>query len=81
MPEAIAGEESSGNTYRFKVNATSKEVQDFYTEKLTALGWTQPFSIPAEGGFMNFTKDKISLAIAVIPSEGSVVVLLVITQV
>lgn len=82
-PEAIAGQEfSENNTYSFKANITAKQVQDFYDEKLTALGWSQPFSFPieAEGGLMAFRKDQSSLAITIIPSEGSMVVLLVLTQ-
>ena len=84
LPEAIAGQEfSENNTYSFKANVTAKEVQDFYNEKLTALGWEQPFSFPieAEGGLMVFRKDQNSLAVTITPSEGSVVVLLVLTQV
>ena len=82
MPEAIAGQEfSENNTYSFKASATVKDVQDFYNEKLTALGWNQPFSFPleAEGGLMVFRKDNSSLAITITTSEGSVVVLLVLT--
>ena len=84
LPQAIAGQEfSENNTYSFKANVTAKEVQDFYTEKLAALGWSQPFSLPieTEGGLMVFRKDQDSLAVTITPSEGSVVVLLVITQV
>ena len=84
LPQAIAGQEfSENNTYSFKANVTAKEVQDFYTEKLAALGWSQPFSLPieTEGGLMVFRKDQDSLAVTITPSEGSVVVLVVITQV
>jgi len=84
LPQAIAGQEfSENNTYSFKANVTAKEVQDFYNEKLAALGWSQPFSLPieTEGGLMVFRKDQDSLAVTITPSEGSVVVLLVITQV
>jgi hypothetical protein len=83
LPEATAGQEfSENNTYSFKANVTAKDVQDFYTEKLGALGWNQPFSLPiqAEGGLLVFQKEQSSLAITVTSSEGSVVVLLVITQ-
>src|SRR5690349_10333768 len=84
LPQAIAGQEfSENNTYSFKANVTAKEVQDFYNEKLASLGWSQPFSLPieSEGGLMVFRKDQDSLAVTITPSEGSVVVLLVITQV
>lgn len=83
-PEAIAGQEfSENNTYSFKANVTAKEIQDFYDEKLTPLGWSQPFSLPieSEGGLMVFRKDQSSLAITITPTEGTVVVLLVLTQV
>jgi len=82
MPEAIAGQEfSENNTYSFKVNVTAQAVQEFYDEQLTALGWSQPFSFPVEGegGLMVFRKEESSLAITITPSEGSVVVLLVLT--
>jgi hypothetical protein len=82
-PDAIAGQEfSENNTYSFKANVTAKQVQDFYNEKLPALGWNQPFNFPVEegGGLMVFRKDQNSLAITITSSEGSVVVLLVLTQ-
>lgn len=83
MPQATAGQEfSENNTYSFKANGTAKDVQDFYNQKLSELGWTQPFNVPFEtdGGLMVFRKDQSSLAVTVIASEGSVVVLLVFTQ-
>ena len=84
LPQAIAGQEfSENNTYSFKANVTPKEVQDFYDEKLAALGWSQPFSLPiqSEGGLLVFQKEQSSLAITITTTEGSVVVLLVLTQV
>jgi hypothetical protein len=83
MPVAVAGQEfSENNTYSFKANVTAKDVQDFYNAALTERGWSQPFSAPfeADGGLMLFRKDQSSLAVTVIASEGSVVVLLVLTQ-
>lgn len=82
MPQATAGQEfSENNTYSFKANVTAKEVQDFYNQQLTDLGWSQPFEVPfeEEGGLMVFRKEQSSLAITVTSSEGSVVVLLVMT--
>ena len=81
MPEATAGQEfteNGNNLYSFKANTTAKEVQDFYKDKMTALGWQQSFSMPggSEGGFMAFQKDNSFLTIVITPSEGSVVVLL-----
>jgi hypothetical protein len=82
MPDAVSGQEfSENNTYSFKANVTAKQVQDFYNEKLAALGWSQPFDVPfqEDGGIMVFRKEQSSLAITVTSSEGSVVVLLVLT--
>ncbi len=79
MPQATAGQEFSENSsYSFKAPATPQEVQDFYTEQLTALGWNQPFSFPveAEGGILTFGKDNSTLLITITASEGTVVVLL-----
>jgi hypothetical protein len=79
MPQATAGQDfSENNSYSFKFTGTTKEVQDFYNEQLTALGWSQPFSFPveADGGIMTFQKDNSTLLITIAASEGSVVVLL-----
>jgi hypothetical protein len=79
MPQATAGQEfSDNNTYSFKANVTSTEVQDFYNEQLTTLGWNQPFSIPVEaaGGILTFQKDNSTLLITITASEGSVTVML-----
>lgn len=77
MPQAIAGQEF-GDTYSFRVNATAQEVQEFYNQELTALGWSQPFEFPIEagGGVLLFNKDESVLTIFVTPSEGSMIVLL-----
>jgi hypothetical protein len=82
MPEAITGQEfGNNNAYSFKTNATAKEVQDFYTERLAELGWSQPLNSPfdANGGTMTFRKAGSSLAVTVASSEDSFVVLLVMT--
>ena len=79
MPQATAGQEfSESSTYSFKATITTKEVEDFYNEKLTALGWNQPLKIPvgAEGGIMTFQKDSSTLVITITASNGEVVVLL-----
>ena len=80
MPEAVAGQEfTPDNAYSFRVNTSAKDVQDFYTETLSELGWSQPFesSFDAHGGTMTFRKVGSSLTITVTPLEDSVVVLLV----
>ena len=82
MPEAIAGQEFAvNNAYSFKVQASAQDVQGFYDERLTQLGWSQPFESPFDenGGTMTFRKERSSLAINVTPSEDSMVVLLVLT--
>lgn len=80
MPQATAGQEfPESGIYSFKANVTSQEVQNFYDEKLTALGWSQPFDIPNESAEMSmilFQKGSNALTIMVMPSEGSVVVTL-----
>jgi hypothetical protein len=83
MPQATSGQEFSENSsYSFRFTGTTQEVQDFYTAELTALGWSQPFSFPveAEGGILTFQKDDSTLLITITASEGSVVVLLTISQ-
>jgi len=79
MPQATAGQEfTESNMYSFKATVTAKEVQDFYTEKLTAVGWKQPFGATSQGdtGIMFFQKEGTSLTITIMSSEGSTVVIL-----
>ena len=79
MPQATAGQEfSDQSTYSFKVNATTTEVQNFYNDQLTPLGWEQPLSIPVEeeGGFLIFQKEDIALTITLVVSEGITTVVL-----
>ena len=79
MPQATAGQEfSANNSYSFKANVTTQEVQDFYNEQLTTLGWDQPFRLPveAEGGIIVFQKEGSTLTVTITASEGAVVVIL-----
>jgi len=79
MPQATAGQEfPDNNTYSFKANVTTKEVQDFYNEKLTALGWKQVMSFPveAEGGIIIFQKDSNALTITMAKSDDVTTVVL-----
>lgn len=81
MPGAMSGEElSNGNAYRFTVDVAAQAVQDFYSERLTELGWSQPFdsSFDQGGGTMNFRKEGSSLTVTVTTSQDSVDVLLVL---
>jgi hypothetical protein len=82
MPAAIAGPESGNdNSYSFRTDASPTEIQDFYDATLAELGWTQPFDTPfdASGGRMTFRKEGMSLEIIVMSSEGSRMVLLLLT--
>src|SRR5574341_396589 len=78
MPQATAGQEFDSTTYSFKATATVKEAQDFYKEKLSALGWTQAFNLPGEaaGAIMIFQKEDKTLTITIASQEDSTVVLL-----
>lgn len=82
MPEATE-EQTVGqdNIYSFRVRRTPKEVQDFYRERLSGLGWIQPFDDPFDenGGTMTFRKEGSSLDITVMPENGSLVVTLIMT--
>jgi hypothetical protein len=83
MPQATAGQEfTERDTYSFKAPVTTKDVQDFYNQKLTDLGWKQPFSVPggAEGGIMTFQKDNSTLVVTITSSDNSVVVLLTLVS-
>lgn len=79
MPQATAGQEFDGGTYSFRVNVTSKEVQDFYIAELTKLGW-KALSTPTEGDtvLMIFSKENNILTITIAPAENEIVVLLVL---
>jgi len=82
LPEAVAGQEFPvNNVYSFVTQVTPQEVQAFYDERLTQLGWSQPFdnSYNENGGTMTFRKEESSLAITVSSSGDSTVVLLVMT--
>lgn len=79
MSQATVGQEfSDTNTYSFKANVTTTEVQTFYTEQLTGLGWSQPFSIPVEeqGGILTFQKDTSTLLITITHVDGVSTVIL-----
>lgn len=79
MPEATAGQEFDGETYSFKVNATSQEVQDYYNAELPKLGW-EALSMPTQGDatLMVFSKGSNILTITVAPAQSELVVLLVL---
>lgn len=79
MPQATAGQEfTQKSAYSFKASVTMQEVQDFYSEKLVALGWNQPYDIPSEedAGLMIFQKGNNLLTISITSSEDACVVIL-----
>lgn len=79
MPQATAGQEfTESNMYSFKVNATAKEIEDFYVQKLTPLGWKQPFGTTSQGdtAILFFQKESTSLTVTIMSSNGSTVVIL-----
>jgi hypothetical protein len=83
MPQATAVQEfPQNNTYSVKATATMKEVQDFYKEKMTALGWNEPFNLPTEGdaGLLVFQKEGSTLTITITSSEDSCVVVLTLSS-
>ena len=82
MPEVAAGQEfSEDNSYSLRASVSPQVVGDFYEERLTELGWNQPFdnSFGVDGRNMTFRQEGSSLTITVVPAGGSVVVLWVLT--
>jgi hypothetical protein len=79
MPQATAGQASADNiSYSYKVDASLKEVQDFYKAELEKQGWSSFVNMPAEnnGSIQMFQKDNSFMTITAIEMEGSVVVIL-----
>ena len=79
MPQATAGQEfAESNTYSFKVDATVKEAQDYYTAELAKLGWTSSFSMPGNEtvAVLTFQKENQFLTVTITETNGAVVVLL-----
>jgi len=79
MPQATAGQEfTDSNTYSYKVDASVKEVQDYYKAELEKLGWTSSFSMPGNDtvAVEMFQKDSSFLTVTITEGSGSVIVLL-----
>ena len=79
MPQATAGQElKDSNTYSYKVDASVKEVQDYYKAELEKLGWTSSFSMPGNDtvSVEMFQKDGSFLTVTITERNGTVVVLL-----
>ncbi len=82
MTQATAGQEFNKNTYSFKASGiTEADVEAFYKDKLTALGWNSQFGAQggSEGGLMLFTKDSRVLSITITKSDQDFVILLVVS--
>lgn len=79
LPQATAGQEfPEKNSYSFKANVTMEDVKAFYNEKLSSLGWSQPYDIPNEedAALMIFQKENSTLAITITGWEDASVVVL-----
>jgi hypothetical protein len=82
MPQATAGQEfKDSNTYSYKVDASVKDVQDYYKAELEKLGWKSAFSMPSNDtvAVEMFQKDSGLLTVTIAERNGVVVVLLSIT--
>jgi len=80
MPQASSGQQFSESVYSFKVDASVDDVQNFYKDGLTTLGWSQELSAQggSDGGLMFFTKDTSLLTITISSADqGGLVVVLV----
>lgn len=64
MPGAIAGDESEG-LYGYTIKVDVKAVQDFYAEKLPALGWSETFTMPDSSGLAVLVYQKGSQMLTV----------------
>lgn len=78
MTQASAGQEFNASTYSYKARITAADAVLFYKEKLTALGWTQPFDVPSGSNMavLIFQKESSFLTITVAPAEDEFVVVL-----
>ena len=77
MPQATAGQEcTNANTYSFKVDATVKDVQDFYNAQLVEQGWSSLFNMPGDsnGAIIAFQKDSSVLTVTIVDIDGTVTV-------
>ena len=82
MPQATAGQEfKESNTYSYNVDASVKEVQDYYKAELEKLGWTSSFNMPGNDtvAVELFQKDSSFLTVTITERNGTVIVLLSLT--
>lgn len=79
MPQATAGQEfPEGSTYSYKVDATVKEVQDYYNTELEKLGWTSTFNMPGgeDVAVQVYQKDNNFLTVSVMTNVSREVVVI-----
>ena len=79
MPQATAGQEFTENsTYSYKVDASVKEVQDYYNNELEKLGWSSTFNMPGNDkvAVQVYQKDTNVLTVTVTDMDGETVVVL-----
>ena len=57
MPGAIAGDESDG-LYGYTIKVDTKSVEEYYADKLSALGWSETFSMPSSSGMAILLYEK-----------------------
>jgi hypothetical protein len=79
MTQATAGQEFNKSTYSYRASGVAEsDVEAFYKDKLTAAGWTTPFSAQggSSGGLMLFTKETSVLTITVTKADQDLVILL-----
>lgn len=80
MSQATAGQEFDKSTYSYKASGvTGTDIQTFYSDKLTAAGWTSSLSAMAgdAGGVLVYSKGSNTVTITVAKSDADFLVLLV----
>ncbi len=82
MPQAIAGQQFSDNSYSYKVPASISDVQTFYTQKMKDLGWESLFNteLSSEGGLLIFQKDSDTVTFTVLPDTNDSANVIVMIQ-
>jgi len=74
MPQAAAGSEGEG-IYSYRVNATVKDVGEFYAAQLPPLGWSSLFS-GQDMPFLVYSKEGSTLTITITEGTNGTIVLL-----
>jgi hypothetical protein len=80
MPQATAGQEdnTNGNTYSYKADASVKDAQDFYSTELEKLGWKTFMNLSGDtnGSIQIYQKDNNTLTVSIFEAEGKILVIL-----